>query len=186
MKFTFSFLPSLPCQVQIHWDANEALGREKKKTPFSHNIGHNVPQNSYFMHMQILAGLHLYFHSGNQKLKTNICIYIYIWLWKLKLSIKGEYTYTKTHTSEVSMWIFSISAHCNHHPDKEQNIPRSPVTPSAPFHCPHMPCGRLVLAWLLTAWLSVSHFWTSCKQHHRAWPLLHLSLLCLMCVRSTP
>ena len=30
-------------------------------------------------------------------------------------------------------------------------VPRSPVTPSAPSHCPHMPCGRLVLAWLLTA-----------------------------------
>lgn len=100
MKFTFSFLPSLPCQVQIHWDANEALGREKKKTPFSHNIGHNVPQNSYFMHMQILADLHLYFHSGNQKLKTNICIYIYIYGFENLNLVSKENIHIQKHTHQ--------------------------------------------------------------------------------------
>ena len=133
-----SYLPCLPCQVQIHWEANEALLRKKTTTThFSHNMDHNVPQNSYFVHMQILADLNLYFHSGNQKLKTNICIYIYIGLWKLKLSIKGQYTYRKTHTSEVNnMLIFSISTHCNHHPDQETEHPQEPSNPQCSLPLP--------------------------------------------------
>ena len=69
------FLPSSPCQVQTHGEANGASSR-KKMNIFLPQYRLQGATNASFIHMQILVDLNIYHHSGDKKLRTLAAVYL--------------------------------------------------------------------------------------------------------------